>query len=177
MINSGEKTTAPRCMRPPKLHAILGDQCSSSPSARMSASRHTKTTRATKIPPQNETTARTNDAMPVATFGSPPDEDTRINLREPKSERSVVTATNGNRATPYHHELDIASVEKEMVVTRRCVACQKHQWCGVRFRFFHPRLLAMHDSVDRRRRRDHSVRPASRRSGRRALRRRPLLLT
>jgi len=42
-------------------------------------------------------------------FGSPPDEDTRMNVREPKSERSVVTATTGNRATPYHHELDMLS--------------------------------------------------------------------
>jgi hypothetical protein len=45
--------------------------------------------------------------MPATTFGSPPEEDTSINVREPKSERSVVTATRGNRATPYHHELDI----------------------------------------------------------------------
>jgi hypothetical protein len=81
----------------------------------MSASRHTRTTRATKIPPQNETTARTNDAMPAATFGSPPDEDTRINVREPKSERSVVTATTGNRATPYRHELDIVLIEEGIV--------------------------------------------------------------
>jgi hypothetical protein len=93
----------------------------------MSASRHTKTTRATEIPPQNEATARTNDAMPVATFGSPPDEDTRINVREPKSERSVATATRGNRATPYHHELDIVLIEEEIVVTQRGVVSQEHQ--------------------------------------------------
>ncbi|WP_157969336.1 hypothetical protein [Haloplanus rubicundus] len=79
-----------------------------------------------KIPPQNETTARTNDAMPVATFGSPPDEDTTINVREPKSERSVVTATKGNRATPYHHELDIVLMQAKIAVTQRDVVCQEH---------------------------------------------------
>ena len=93
----------------------------------MSASRHPKTTRATKIPPQNETTARTNDAMPVTTFGSPPDEDIIINVREPTSERSVVTATRGNRATPYHRELGIVLINEEIVVTRRDVVCQKHE--------------------------------------------------
>jgi hypothetical protein len=92
----------------------------------MSAIRHPKTTRATKIPPQNETTARTNDAMPVTTFGSPPDEDTRINVREPNSERSVVTATRGNRATPYHHELDIVLIKEGTVVIQRYVVCQEH---------------------------------------------------
>jgi hypothetical protein len=58
------------------------------------------------MPTQNEATARTNDAMPAATLGSPSDEDAIIDVREPRWERSVVTAARGNGATPYHHERD-----------------------------------------------------------------------
>jgi hypothetical protein len=99
----------------------LGDQCSSSPSARISASRHLRTTSATKIPAQNETTARTNDAIPAATFGVAPDEDAIIKLREPNCDSSLITATRGNRATSYHHELAIVLLKTGMVLTHRCV--------------------------------------------------------
>jgi hypothetical protein len=171
--SSGEKAAAPRCARPPRLHAILGDHCSSPPGARTSASRHSKTTRATRMPTQNEATARTNDAMPAATLGSPSDEDAIIDVREPRWERSVVTAARGKGDTVpprTRHTLP----QREIVVTPRYVVCREHRWCSVRHSLSHRGSLATFDPLRRRHRRDPSVRPASPRSGRRARQRRPL---
>jgi hypothetical protein len=50
-----------------------------------------------------------------------PDEDAIIKRRERNCESSLITATRGNRATPYHHELAIVLRETGMVLTHRRV--------------------------------------------------------
>jgi hypothetical protein len=68
---------------------------------------------------QNETTARTTDAIPAAMFGVAPDEDAIIKLHEPNCDSSLITATRGNRTTSYHHEFAIVLLKTGDGITHR----------------------------------------------------------